>query len=91
MEKLVRKVFLIVALVLAMMTTLAARPATQPVERLQFRLVAASESDPDAEDLPMVNAPEKILHVLKQVELDDRDVESAKAESSAGGGGRQSR
>jgi preprotein translocase subunit SecD len=78
MEKLMRNVSLFCGLILALMATLKASPTTQPTDRFQIRLVAVSTNDPNAEELPMANTLNNTLHVLKRVELDDRDIDSVK-------------
>ena len=80
------RIFVIAVLFAMLAPWLCAGPATtQPAVRLQFRLVADDADKAGAESLPKVDQPAETLNVLKRVELDDRDIQSAKVDRQIDG------
>jgi preprotein translocase subunit SecD len=80
------RIFVIAVLFAMLAPWLCAGPeTTQPAGRLQFRLVAEDADKTDAQSLPKVDQPAETLNVLKRVELDDRDIQSAKVDRQIDG------
>jgi preprotein translocase subunit SecD len=68
--------FLLVCL-LCLVTAAAEKPATSPVHRLQFRLVALPQDKGEVDELenPSPTGDEKTLRVLRDASVDERDVD----------------
>ena len=71
----VASIFLLCAVPLALF---AAPATTQTASRLQLRLVASDNETAESESLPAIAPDTPVVRVLVRIELDERDVESAK-------------